>query len=64
MEGKILVRSWTFWFGLLQILLGGVGLVSGLLDQQAAFALILTGVGSIGLRFKSTEPIVGVFKKQ
>lgn len=57
MSPKALVSSWTFWFGLLQILLGVVGLISGLLDQTASWALISTGVTSIGLRLKTTAPI-------
>lgn len=56
---KTLITSWTFWFGLCQIALGVVGMVSGLLDQQAAFTLIVTGFGSIGLRLKTTQPVGG-----
>ena len=54
---KSLFKSWTFWFGAIQIALGGVGLVSGLMNQEAAFALIATGFGSIGLRMKTTQPV-------
>lgn len=61
-QPKALVSSWTFWFGLLQVLLGGVGLVSGLMDQQTSFALIITGMGAIGLRLKTEAPIGAITK--
>lgn len=54
---KSIFASWTFWFGLLQLALGGVGFISGQLDQTAAFALVVTGAGSIGLRIKTTQPV-------
>jgi hypothetical protein len=57
---KALVQSWTFWFGALQIALAAVGYVSGLMDPQAAFALFVTGAGSIGLRIKTQAPISGI----
>ena len=60
MIGKSLIESWTFWFGAAQILLGGIGLLSGLMDQSAAFALLTTGVGTIGFRLKTTQPITSV----
>lgn len=58
METKSIFKSWTIWFGILQCLLGGVGLFSGLMGQPEAFALITTGMGTIGLRFKTSQPIV------
>ena len=54
---KSILQSWTIWFGLLQIALGVVGLVSGLAEPEASKALILTGVGTIGLRLKTTQPV-------
>lgn len=60
-ETKALVASWTFWFGFLQILLGIVGLFSGLMDHQTAFTLIVTGLGSIGFRLNTSAPIGSVF---
>lgn len=56
-SGKALLASWTFWFGALQVALALVGFVSGLMDQQASFTLLITGLGSIGFRFKTSEPI-------
>lgn len=47
----------TFWFGALQMLLGGLGLVSGLMEQGQAITLITTGVGTIGLRLKTDGPV-------
>lgn len=58
---KPLIASWTFWFGLLQLGLGVVGLLGGQLDQQAALALIITGFGAIGLRVKTGQPVSGIF---
>lgn len=54
---KSFFSSWTMWFGMLQIGLGVVGMMSGLMDGQAALTLIMTGAGSIGLRFKTSQPI-------
>lgn len=59
-QTKALLASWTFWFGFLQIALGAVGLASGIMDHQSSFTLILTGLGSIGFRIKTTQPIGGV----
>lgn len=47
----------TFWFGALQMLLGGLGLVSGLMEQGQAITLITTGVGTISLRLKTDGPV-------
>lgn len=58
-NAKPLIASWTFWFGLAQIATGAFGLLSGVLDQTAAFALIVTGLGSIGLRLKTDQPVSG-----
>lgn len=57
MTPKALISSWTFWFGAAQILLGAIGFFSGLMDQQTAGALVITGVGSIGFRLKTSQPV-------
>jgi len=54
---KSVFASWTIWFGILQLLLGGVGWISGLMGQGEALTLITTGLGTIGFRFKTTQPI-------
>ncbi len=59
-DSKTLITSWTFWFGLLQIALAIVGWVSGLMDQQAALALFGTGIGTVGFRLKTSQPIGSV----
>jgi Na+/phosphate symporter len=58
METKSIFRSWTIWFGILQLLLGTVGLVSGLMQSSEALTLITTGLGTVGLRFKTAQPII------
>lgn len=50
--------SWTIWFGILQIALGAVGYISGMMSQAEALTLITTGAGTVGLRFKTTQPLV------
>lgn len=55
---KSVFVSWTIWFGILQLALGCVGLMSGLMDQGESTALILTGLGTVGLRIKTTKPII------
>lgn len=57
MPTKSIFTSMTFWFGALQVLLGGLGLVSGLMEQGQAMTLIMTGVGTIGLRIKTESPV-------
>lgn len=57
---KSLLESKTFWFGAAQIVFGLAGLVTGWVDQSTAFALIMTGIGSIGFRVKTSQPISGV----
>lgn len=54
---KSIFASWTIWFGILQIALGGVGLISGLMEQAEAFTLMITGLGTVGFRFKTTQPL-------
>jgi hypothetical protein len=58
---KALVASWTFWFGLLQIGMAVVGFFGQLMDSQAAFALLTTGLATIGLRVKTEKPIGSIF---
>lgn len=55
---KNIFKSWTIWFGILQVLLGGVGMFSGNLGQTEAFTLITTGLGTIGLRIKTSQPVI------
>lgn len=55
---KSIWNSWTIWFGILQVLLGGVGLFSGNMGQPEAFTLITTGMGTIGLRIKTSQPVI------
>jgi hypothetical protein len=55
---KNILSSWTIWFGILQIALGAIGWVSGLMQSTEALTLITTGATSIGLRFKTTQPII------
>lgn len=57
MPSKSIFASWTIWFAILQILLGIVGYLSGLADQAASFTLIVTGLGTFGLRLKTTQPV-------
>ena len=54
---KSVFASWTIWFGILQLLLGGVGLFGGLMDHAESLTLITTGLGTIGLRIKTSQPI-------
>lgn len=62
--GKALIASWTFWFGFLQVALGVVGLTSGLMDHQSSLTLVVTGLGSIGLRINTSQPITGAVNAQ
>lgn len=55
---KNIFKSWTIWFGILQILLGTVGLLSGLMSSAEAMGFITTGCTTIGLRFKTTQSII------
>lgn len=54
---KSLFSSWTFWFGVAQIVLAGLGFLSGQMDQTSALTLATTGIGTIGLRYKTTQPV-------
>lgn len=57
MPTKFILQSWTFWFGIAQILAGGLGFLSHNLDQHAALTLIVTGLGTIGFRIKTDSPV-------
>lgn len=54
---KSILSSWTVWFGIFQVLSGVFGLLSHQMDSAQAQTLIVTGIGTIGFRFKTTEPI-------
>ena len=56
-NNKPIWYSTTFWFGALQVLLGILGLISGKMDAQAAQAIIITGIGTIGFRVKTNTGI-------
>lgn len=56
-NAKSILSSWTFWFGLAQVLYGGFGVLSGNLDQAQSWTLIVTGLSSIGLRIKTVQPV-------
>ena len=58
MEKKNIFASWTIWVGILQLLLGGVGMVSGLINSDVSMTLITTGMTTIGLRFKTSQPVI------
>lgn len=54
---KSLFESKTFYFGLAQVIFGAVGYLTGWIDHQAASSLILTGVGTIGFRTQTSQPV-------
>lgn len=54
---KSIFASLTFWFGVGQIVYAGLGLLLGQMDQAQAASLLITGVGTIGLRLKTTQPV-------
>ena len=57
MEPKFIIKSWTFWFGVAQIGSAVLGFLSGAVDQEAALALLVTGLGTIGFRLKTEAPV-------
>jgi hypothetical protein len=61
MPTKALIASSTFWFGLVQIIMGVAGFFTGILDQQLSMGLIVTGLGTIGFRLPTKTAIGGVF---
>lgn len=56
---KSFFASWTIWFGILQLALGVIGLLSGLMESAEAWTLIVTGLGTVGFRVKTTKPLAG-----
>lgn len=54
---KSIFASKTFWFGIAQIVFGGIGYFTGWVDTGTATGLVITGAGSIGLRFKTTTGV-------
>ena len=54
---KSIFKSWTFWFGISQILSAALGMTAGAISSGEGMTLILTGMGTIGLRFKTTQPV-------
>lgn len=56
-KAKYFLTSWTIWFGILQIGSAVVGFFGGFMDGPQAMTLITTGLGTIGLRFKTSQPI-------
>lgn len=54
---KTFYKSWTFWFGVAQVATAATGFFSGNMDAQTAQALLVTGLATIGLRFKTTSGI-------
>jgi len=58
MDKKNIFKSWTIWFGLLQILLGGVGMMSGLMGSSESLGLITLGMTTVGLRVKTDKPVL------
>lgn len=56
-DAKHFLTSWTVWFGILQIASAGVGYMAGFIAAPEAMTLFMTGLGTIGLRIKTTQPI-------
>lgn len=54
---KTFFSSKTIWFGIFQTLFGLTGLAFGFIDKDMAMSLIVTGVGSVALRLKTSQPI-------
>jgi hypothetical protein len=54
--------SWTFWTGVLEILIAALGIVATWLEKgdftTPSIILLVTGLLTILLRFKTTEPIL------
>lgn len=55
---KSIFKSWTIWFGILQVALAVVGYLSGLMASSEAWTLLVTGLASLGLRLKTSQPII------
>lgn len=54
---KPVYKSWTIWWGIVQILYGVIGGLAGYLDTAAAYSLVVAGIGTIGFRFKTAQPV-------
>ena len=54
---KSLFASKTIWFGILQVIFAGVGYFTGWIDTVTATTLFVTGLGTLGLRLKTSQPI-------
>jgi len=55
---KSILSSRTVWFGIAQVIFGAIGYFTGWMDQGNAGTLVVTGVTTIGLRFKTSQPII------
>ena len=55
---KPIFKAWTIWFGVLQILLGEVGMFSGLMDPAESITLLTLGLTTVGLRVKTSQPVI------
>lgn len=54
---KNIFTSKTIWFGIAQVVFAGVGYFTGWIDNSTVYTLFVTGLGSIGLRLKTSQPI-------
>lgn len=54
---KTIFTSKVIWFGIAQIAFGAIGYFTGWVSPDVATSLVITGAGSIGLRFKTSQPI-------
>lgn len=45
------------WFGVIQILIGVYGLVTGQFDSAQSTTLIVTGAGTLGFRAVTSTPV-------
>lgn len=56
-----IMKNWytskTIWFGIFQVLFGVIGLITGNMDATQATTLIITGLGTIGLRANTSTGI-------
>jgi len=49
--------SKTLWYGAAQIVFGLIGISAGWIDHEAGMSLIITGLGTIGFRTVTAQPI-------
>ena len=54
---KSFLLSKTIWFGIAQVAFGVVGYFTGWIDSTTATSLVITGCGTIGIRFNTSRPI-------